>query len=287
MILLSANLQAFTAIVETGTVHAAAARIGLTQTAVTQRIRALEKELRSTLFLRSRKGMQLTEEGKALHRYCLGATALEGQALSQIQKSGAEAPARVLLAGPTSVITARVAAQCAPLYARFPQLQLSFLLGDAHNRIDLLRTGEASLSIVAPEEVPNEMDSKMLHPDRYLLVASAKWKGRRLTDILEHERVIDFEERDPTTLNYLKKFKLLPLLKQQRLYVNGNEVLIDYFRRGIGFGTLTQEIAKPHLESGALIALNGGAAMEDPLALAWYPRPEMPVYFKELIASIK
>jgi LysR family transcriptional regulator (chromosome initiation inhibitor) len=140
---------------------------------------------------------------------------------------------------------------------------------------------------VPPEQVPDEMDSKKLKSDRYVLVGSSKWKGRRIGDILENERVIDFDDSDQTTLNYLKKYNVVAQLKKPRLFVNNNEVIIKYFRQGIGFGTLTQEIAKPHLDAGDLTLLNGGAVMEDPLALVWYPRPEMPPYLKAIISSIK
>src|SRR3989338_2979815 len=92
MSLLAANLKAFMAIVQQGTVHGAAHDLHLTQTAVTQRIRVIEKELGTTLFLRSRKGMKLTQEGEALLRYCKGAEDLEGEVLSQMLGAGKEKP---------------------------------------------------------------------------------------------------------------------------------------------------------------------------------------------------
>lgn len=287
MSLLSANLKAFIAIVRQGTVHSAAQDLHLTQTGVTQRIRAIEKELGTTLFLRSRKGMKLTQEGEALFRYCKGAEDLEGETLSQILGAAIDRPIYITVVGPTSVMTARIADQCASLYSEWPSLYLNFVISDSVDRFNMIRSGQASLAIVPPEQVPNEMDSKRLKPDRYLLVGSPKWKGRRLTDLLENERVIDFNESDQTTLNYLKKFDLVSQLKKPRIFVNNNEAIIKYFSRGIGFGTLTQEIAKPHLDAGELTVLNGGAVMEDPLALVWYPRPEMPPYFKAIIDSIR
>jgi DNA-binding transcriptional LysR family regulator len=63
MIIFNQGTKAFLATVELGTVHAAAEKMGLTQTAVTQRIKALEADLGLTLFLRSRRGMALTEDG--------------------------------------------------------------------------------------------------------------------------------------------------------------------------------------------------------------------------------
>jgi len=275
------------AIVRQGTVHGAAGELHLTQTGVTQRIRSIEKELGTTLFLRSRKGMKLTQEGEALLRYCKGAEDLEGQVLSQIVGAGDEKPIYVTVVGPTSVVTARVIDQCADLYTQWPNLYLNFTISDSIDRLAQVRSGHASIAIVPPEQVPNEMDSKTIKPDKYILVGSPQWRGRRMADILQKERVIDFDESDPTTLNYLKKFDLISLLGRPRLFVNNNEAIIKLFCCGAGFGTLTQEIAKSHLESGDLIALNGGAVMEDSLALAWYPRPEMPNYFKAIIGSIR
>lgn len=287
MSLLSQNLQAFVAIVKNSTVHGAASELGLTQTAVTQRIRALEKELGATFFLRSRKGMQLTQEGESLLRYCKGAEDLEGEVFGQILGAGTDKPVFVSIIGPTSVMTARIVDQCVSLYSAWPQLNLNFILTDTEDRLHAVRSGKASMAIIPPETVPNEMASKMLKPDRYVLVAASRWKGRRMQDILANERLIDFYESDQTSINYLKKFGLLSELGRPRLFVNNNEAIIKLFRQGVGFGTLTQEIAKPLLESGELIAINGGAIMEDPLALTWYSRPEMPGYLKAIVSAIK
>lgn len=287
MSLLSQNLQAFVSIVKNGTVHGAAAELNLTQTAVTQRIRVIESELKTTLFTRSRKGMLLTQEGQSLLRYCKGAIDLEGEALSAITKAGINQSIFLSLAGPTSVMTSRIIYQTVDYYRQWSQVNLNLIITDTDDRLSLVKSGQATMAIVAPETVPHELDSKMLKPDKYVLVASSQWKGRRLTDILENEKIIDFYESDQTTLNYLKKYDLISKIKKPRLFVNNNEAIIKMFSSGVGFGTLTQEIAKPHTESGDLIVLNGAHVMEDPLALIWYNRPEMPKYFEELIKAIR
>src|SRR5262245_21031595 len=104
MSLLSQNLLAFSAISRLGTVHAAATELRLTQTGVTQRIRTLEAQLATTLFIRSRKGMRLTSEGQSLLRYCRAARELEGDTLARIEGAGKERDVRVEIAGPTSIM---------------------------------------------------------------------------------------------------------------------------------------------------------------------------------------
>jgi LysR family transcriptional regulator, chromosome initiation inhibitor len=286
MSLLSPPLQAFLAIVRQGTVHAAAKELRLTQTGVTQRIRALEAQLLTTLFLRSRKGMKLTQEGEALLQFCKGSEELEGQALSQIVDGGKQKGVHLTLVGPTSVVTARVIQQCIPLYHQWPELYLNYIINDNDDCLSQVKSGVATFAILTQEQVPNEMDSKKLKPNRFILAASAQWKGRRLADLLQNERVIDFNQADSTAFNYLKKFDLGPL-KRPRLFVNNNDAILRLFIEGVGFGTLTHEIAQPYVQNGDLILLNGGASMEESLALVWYPRTQMPVYFKAIIAAIR
>lgn len=287
MSLLSPPLEAFQSIARQGTVHAAAKELHLTQTGVTQRVRSLEKTLGTTLFTRSRKGMKLTHEGEALLRYCQGALELEGQVLSQINTRAEEVPVHILVVGPTSVLSSRIIEACSELYIRYPHLHLNFRFDDSPDRLNMVKSGDATLAVIAPELVPNEMDSKRLKPDKYLLVGSPKWKGRKLLDILENERIIDFGAKDFTTCMYLRKFGLLSKVKRDRLFVNNNEAIAKLFSIGAGFGTLTQEIAKPYLDSGKIIALNNGGSVEDPLALVWYPRHEMPEYFQVILDCVK
>lgn len=287
MSLLGPNLEAFLAIVKRKTVMAAADDIGITQTGVTQRIRALESQLKATLFTRSRKGMILTQEGQALLRYCSTVKEMEGAAISQIQGGALTAEVQISITGPTSILSSRIVSQCLPLAKEFPQLLFEFIINDLEERIDSLKMGKSQFAILEPNQVPNETDSKLLKPEKYILVASPQWRSRRLKDILETERAIDFDPSDQTTLLYLKSQKLNEKIQSSRHFVNNNQALIQMISNGVGYGTLTIDVAKRFLESEELIVLNGGAVFERNLALVWYPRPEIPKYFKSFITAIK
>ncbi|MBI3556146.1 MAG: LysR family transcriptional regulator [Deltaproteobacteria bacterium] len=286
MSLLSAPLIAFMAIVKEQTVHSAAKTLGLTQTGVTQRIRALEATLSTTLFVRSRRGMMLTSEGQALLRYCQAASDLEGQALSRIQGAAYKSEVRVVITGPTSILRSRVIPQCVPVMKKAPGLLITFDLTDIEHRADALRRGTAQLAILPHHQISREMDSKLLKPERYILVAPKAWRKRPLADVIATERIIDFDPSDQMTLVYLSKFRLAEKARPERHFVNNTESLVELFMAGVGYGVLTAEFAKPHLAGGCLVALNSGAVYENRLALAWYPRPEMPKYFAELVAAV-
>ena len=63
-----AQLEYMVAIVEQGSLRAAARQLGLAQPALTRGVRVLEHELGTPLFLCEAKGMVLTPAGKLFHR---------------------------------------------------------------------------------------------------------------------------------------------------------------------------------------------------------------------------
>jgi len=287
MSLLSANLQAFLSITRAQTVHGAARELGITQTGVTQRIRSLEGALSATLFTRSRKGMALTHEGQALLRYCQAAQDLEGEALAQIVGAGRQSTVRVSITGPSSIMRSRIIPQCLPVLNKFKEIAVLFDLNDLDAREDALRSGKAQLAILSRERVAREMDSKLLKPEKYVLVGPSAWKRRALSDILKCEKIIDYDPSDTMTFTYLKKHKLLDQAVSERHFVNNTESLVEMFRAELGYGVLTTEFAAPFLKQGDISLLNSGAVYENQVALAWYPRQQMPAYFRALVDTIR
>lgn len=287
MSLLSPNLLAFMAIVKHKTVHGAASAIHLTQTAVTQRIRSLEKNLKVTLFVRSRRGMSLTQEGEALLRYCISAKALEGEALAHIQKTGLDTEVELSISAPTSIMRARIVPACLPIMKNFPNLLMHFDVDDAEDRHEKLRAGLVDLVILRQEHLRPEMQHKILHPEEYVLVGSAKWKGRRLKDIIQNERIIDFDKTDTVTFDYLKHYDLFDEANHGRYFVNRTENLALMVSSGIGYTTLAKEFAKPYVDNQELIILNNAKTLNISQVLAWFDRPEPPKYFSAVLQAIK
>lgn len=287
MSLLSPQLEAFVSVVNHNTVHAAADALHLTQTAVTQRIRSLEAKLKTTLFLRSRRGMLLTPEGEALLRYCHATIALEGEALAKIQSPGTQATVTLKIAGPSSVMHSRVIPACAEILKRYPNLLITFDIVDTETRHEMLRAGHADIALMFEEDRAQEMCFKLLKPEQYVLVCCPAWKGRRLRDIISDERIIDFNPQDQATFQYLKQFTLIGYVKHGRHFLNQTEGLATLVSLGLGYTTLPKELAKPLVDKGDLILLNQGKSYPIQYGIAWYDRPEPPAYFADVIKAIQ
>ncbi len=274
------------AVVRLGTVHGAAREIGLSQTGVTQRIRALERSLGVTLFTRSRTGMRPTAEGERLHLHCLRVRDMEGEVLSLMQGTSARSSTRLVVTGPSSMMRSRIIPGASRILGDFPGVALTFELDDDESGLVHLKTGRAQLAVIPAREVVNEIDSKLLRPERYVLVGPPSWKGRKVRQIVKTERIVDFNEADEATLAYLSRHRLHPPVHRPRHFANNTDALAMMVRSGLGYSVLSTDFAAPFLESGSLIDLAPGRELEFEFALAWYPRLEMPAYLARLIKEI-
>ncbi|WP_374034322.1 LysR family transcriptional regulator [Bdellovibrio bacteriovorus] len=286
MSLLSPSLEAFWAVVQKGTVLEAAKMVNLTQTGVTQRIRSLEKQLGVTLFTRSRKGMRLTQEGESLLRYVQAARDLEGDTLSKISGKKESSFFEVCISGTSTLMRSRIIPKSSTVMKKNPKLRVRFDITDTDSVLGKLKTGFAQLGALPANQVGLELDSRTLAPERYVLVGTAAWKKRKLDDILANEPIIDFDPQDTVTLDLLKKYKLADKAQKLRNYANNIDALTYMLQQGLGYSTLTEEFARPYIKDGSLCLLASDLHLDYSVALAWYPRTEMPPYFKQLVESL-
>ena len=285
--LLDTQLTAFMAVAKHKTLHAAAEVLGVTQTAMTQRIHTLEARMQTTLFMRSRKGMQMTSDGETLLRYCRSVQELEGALLHQIGKQGVDNEVQVAISGPSSIMQSRVIPACLPAMSKYHNLLLRFDINDVEMRHFSLKTGECQLALLKKEHISQAWDSKKLKPEHYVLVCSEKWRGRKLREIIQEERIVDFNTEDEMTFNYLKHFDLFDLARSDRYFVNQTESIARIVAGGYGYSLLTKEFADTYLKKHQLMLLNKGQIYESPIYLAWHDRPQMPAYFSALIKAIE
>ncbi|UXI66036.1 LysR family transcriptional regulator [Tahibacter amnicola] len=128
-------LAVFAETVDAGSMSAAARRLGMSPSAVSQVIRALEQQSSVTLLHRSTRKLALTEAGERYYPHCkrlLEAARAAAQALQQAR----DAPTGELRVSAPVGFVNHVAPALAPLLSEAPQLRLRLLVDDA--MIDLI-----------------------------------------------------------------------------------------------------------------------------------------------------
>jgi LysR family transcriptional regulator, chromosome initiation inhibitor len=286
MSLLSPELTAFMAILKNGTVHGAARDIGLTQTGVTQRIRNLEKKVGATLFIRSRKGMKVTEEGKNLVIYCRKIIDIENETFSSISGQQNTKELRIQIVGSSSIMRSRIIPSSIKITKKFNNILFTYKINDDSPAIHLLKTTECQFAIASSSTVSKEMASKKLEPEMYILVVPYAWKDRETKEILKNERLIDFSYGDKTTEEFLRKYRLSNIVKKEGHYVNNVDATLAMVIRKNGYSILSKRIVEYYIEKKRLVQKMPDSYVKREISLAWYPRREMPKYFKTIVDSI-
>jgi len=118
-----------------GSMSAAARRLGMSPSAVSQTIRALERQFGVTLLHRSTRKLTLTEAGARCYPHCLRlleAASAAGDSLLQAR----DAPSGELRVAAPVGFAFHIAPALAPVLAAWPQLRLRLLVDDA--MIDLI-----------------------------------------------------------------------------------------------------------------------------------------------------
>mgnify|MGYP001214143118 CR=1 FL=1 len=287
MVLSNPAITAFLMVVETGTVHAAAERLFLTQTAVTQRIKSLESSLSVSLFVRSKKGMALTAEGESFLHYARLVSELSAESEMALSQLAHDCPVSMTITASTTLMNSRVVPALKSVMQAHPQLHIRFDVDDDLSLASKLKRFETDLVITEPGYVPDSAQQKSLRCDEYVLVAAKSWARRHLHRVVEQETIIDYFPQDTMTFQYLQAFDLLSCAKKERMFANRTELLAELVSSGLGYTVLSKHFVAPYLQQKKLAILNQGRCLQQPLTLAWQPRPLMPAYWQQIIDLIE
>ena len=128
-------LAVFAETIDAGSMSAAARRIGMSQSAVSQTIRALELQSGVTLLHRSTRKLALTEAGERYYPHCKRMLEAARAAAVSLQQAYDAPTGELRVAAPVG-FASHIAPALAPLLDSAPQLRLRLLVDDA--MIDLI-----------------------------------------------------------------------------------------------------------------------------------------------------
>lgn len=152
------KLRHFQAVAEAGSITGAAARLRMAQPALTQSISRLEKELRIRLFVRSRRGVELTEAGRFLFSEARELLA-RADAVQRSAERHADGTTGAITVGFVSTALYRILPHAiAELKRLSPEARIRLREMRTNDQIEALRIGEIDIGIChAPVPAENWM----------------------------------------------------------------------------------------------------------------------------------
>jgi DNA-binding transcriptional LysR family regulator len=168
--LIHTQLTSFVEIARTGNLSRAAGALFVTQPALTARLQGLERQLGAELFVRTRRGMRLTEEGRAFLPYAeraLAAVAEGRRAVTQVQRGGT---GELAIGAAPAVSTYVLPALLKQFADEHPTARLSVRTGHSEEILELVLAEQVDLGLTR-ELRHSEIESVPVYEDELVLVA--------------------------------------------------------------------------------------------------------------------
>jgi LysR family transcriptional regulator (chromosome initiation inhibitor) len=261
--------EAFLAAVDSGSLEAAASRLKVTPSAVSQRISALEQDLGTPLLIRTRP-CRPTAPGMRLLQFLRRRELLEAEFLAESEDD--TVPVRMPLAVNNDTLATWLLPVLAPVLAE-EGLLVEFVLDDQWHTFTMLEQGRALACISGEPEPMRGCTVTPLGIMRYRLVASKdfalRWfPGGFTREAARKAPVVVFDRKDSLQAVFLLQHFGLPEGSYPFHYVPASDPFARAIRLGLGYGLLPLEQCAAMLQAGQLVDLTPHLHMD--VNLHWH-----------------
>lgn len=164
-------LETFRAVVESGGMNRAAARLNRAQSSITARIRQLESSLGVSLFEHEGRRLRLTAAGDVLVGYTDRLLALADETRAAVRRDSA--CGRLRLGTTESVAATRLPRPLAGFHQRHPEISVELQTAHSRELLARLQAGTLDLAIVSDAAGDERFVSVPWHVEELVLVSAA------------------------------------------------------------------------------------------------------------------
>ncbi|MEF7616986.1 LysR family transcriptional regulator [Aquincola sp. MAHUQ-54] len=184
------SLRALVAAVEEGSLRSAARRLGVSQPALTKLVRELERELSTTLLVRSTTGVLATAQGMVMYERAVAADRELGQAVDQIRQLEGRMTGSLAIGAVPLAVMLLVPETLRTFGQAFPEIQLRIIEELYIAQLTRLRKGEVDIALgpLPTELPPGEFVVETLMPIAMVVVArrgNPLARARSLADLAQ------------------------------------------------------------------------------------------------------
>jgi len=243
------KLRIFHTAAESGSFTHAAEKLGMSQSAVSRQISALEDDLALKLFIRHARGLVLTEVGEQLFRTAHRMHWELQQVETQMSESQDEPTGPLLVTTTVGFGSTWLASRIDEFLRLYPAIQLEIKLNDAE--LDLaMREADVAIRLHRPNQ--SEMIQRKLFTVHNHFYASRTYLAEHgepaTVEELDNHRIISFGEPVPSYLgdiNYLERLgRPDSAPRRAAMRVNAIYGMMQAARAGTGIAMLPDYVAE-------------------------------------------
>lgn len=271
------HLKSFIAVVHHGSFSDAARAQGLVPSMVAKRIGHLEAHLKTRLFERTTRKVNLTESGERFHTKAIGLLA-EMQALFEdVESDDGKLQGHIRLMVPTTLGIQKLGPKLNEFMVLHPRISLEVALVDSSTN-----PSEAGfdLSISGRLASYDGVVDIALFPVRPVLCASPHYLKRH-APIAHPRELVDHAALVLAATGKSWQFQspkgLVSVEVRARLTADDNMTILDAALRSLGVAILPQYVVQDHLNSGSLVKLLEAFMPQENGFKAYVPKKKMKV----------
>ena len=252
------QIEAFLEVARRQNLSRAAEALFVSQPTLTARLQSLEGSLGEQLFVRTRRGMRLTEAGEAFLPYAEHAVAALADGRQRLDELRRGVAGRLVLGAPPTVSTYTLPALLARFSAAHPNVRLAVKTGTSEEVLEMVLHDQVQLGIIR-SLVHQEVQSVPLYTDALVLIAGPGHRlagpqaGRqvRLADLAGE--VLVLFGRSSSYLEFTTAtFRQAGVLTGSVLELDNIEAAKKMVERGLGVSLVPASTVAAELAAGTL-----------------------------------
>lgn len=267
MDLLHPQLAAFAAVLEEGSFDAAARRLSVTPSAVSQRIKALEDRLGQVLVVRQTP-CRPTPAGERLLRRLRPMQALEAEALADFLPADEAAPRAVTIAVNDDSLQTWFLGGLARLHHRYGYL-FDVRVDDQDHTQEMLRDGSVLGAVTGQARPVQGCNVHPLGAMRYYAIASPAFAAEHFrrglrTEALGAAPLIVFNRKDELQWRFIRQITRARVAPPVH-YLPTSTGFVDAAALGLGWCLAPETLIAPAIGAGRVVILDAKRWLDVPL----------------------
>ena len=244
-----------------GSITAAAEELCISQPAVSQAVKQLEKALNSQLFIRTQKGVRLTAEGELLFPYVERGieNLLDGERM--LRRLVDLDMGEVRIGASDMTLQFYLLPHLERFHGRYPNIKVMVSNAPTPETIQSLYEGRIDFGVVStPFDARPEVAARPVKKIRNVFVAGNQYqslKGKRL----EYGALMDlpciFLEKNTSTRRFMDQFlEERGIFLEPEFELATSDLIVEFALRNLGIGCVVGDFAREALAEGRLFALS-------------------------------
>ncbi len=251
----------FYQVAKAGSFTLAGEALCISQPAVSQAIKMLEKSLGSKLFIRIPKGVRLTPEGEVLFRYVEKGYEYILMGENKFQKMLDLENGEIRIGASDMTLQFYLLPYLEEFHELFPGIKVTVTNAPTPETLEYLYDGKIDFGIVSePFEVKPEIEVKRIRSIQDVFVAGSRFQNLQNITLqykeLEKLPIICLEN-NTSTRKYMNEFlKENNVVLQPEFELAMSDIIVKFAVRNLGIGCVVRDFAKEAQDLGDLFELH-------------------------------